>query len=174
VNKRNNSSADEHNAEQSTMLISTLLLIAGLLLTSILLLDTGLAHKNFPNQKNIKLSQTLEKATGMLTYAKTKLATPPPLPSSQANTSGTKGDGILGFTFKEKNKDKNGVRWPRLKLSGFGKAAEGETGFAIINKNRINVGDTTSGATLVKILDQGVELEYKGATRILTMEMAYQ
>jgi len=158
----------ERNSAPGTMLVSVLLLIAGLLLTSALLLDSGLARKGQTGKNRTGFSQTLEKAKGLLASAKAKSATRAPSPGPQAKTSKTGKKGILGFSFREKKK--SDVHWPHLKLSGFGKAAAGETGFAIINGKRIDEGSGINGATVVKVLDQGVELEYQGATKILAME----
>lgn len=180
MSEKNNSSTHLHenhldgkrNAAPGAMLVSILLLIGGLLLTSALLLDSGLANKESPfPSKHIIFSQTLKKTEEIIAYAKTKSANRAPIPSSQASTFEIKGKNILNFSFKEK--DGNGVRWPRLKLSGFGKATANKTDFAIINGNRIKIGDSIRGATLIKIVDQGVELEYQGATKILTIETTY-
>jgi len=163
----------ERNSAPGTMLVSILLLIAGLLLTSALLLDRGFAHKGQTGKLGADFSQTLENAKGLFAVAKAKSAARTPAPTPQATTSEPGKKGILGFSFKEKKKEKRDVHWPRLKLSGFGKAAAGETGFAIINGKRIDVGDATGGATVVEVFDQGVELEFQGATKILTMEIAH-
>jgi hypothetical protein len=163
----------ERKSAPGAMLVSILLLIAVLLLTSALLLDSASARQGRTGKTGAGFSQALEKAKGLFAEAKSKTVAPSPSPSPQTKSSTPEKKGILGLSFGGKKK-KGNVHWPRLKLSGFGKAAAGETGFAIINGKRVNVGDAASGATVVEVSDRGVELEYQGATRILTMEIAHQ
>jgi len=158
----------ESKSSPGTMFVSILLLIASLLLTSVLLLDSGFDRKGRPEKSAFGFPLPLEKAKGLFSAEKAE-STATASPTLQGKTSKKKG--LLGFSFKEKKKDN--VHWPRLKLTGFGKAAAGETGFAIINGKRVDVGDVANGAIVVGILDQGVELEYQGATKILTMEVPH-
>ncbi|MEN8255462.1 MAG: hypothetical protein ABFR33_08330 [Verrucomicrobiota bacterium] len=63
------------------------------------------------------------------------------------------------------------VRWPKLKLTGFGTPSGNDSGFAIINGKHVVVGGTVNGATLVRILEYGVLLEYKGERKVVIVEV---
>ena len=61
--------------------------------------------------------------------------------------------------------------WPRMKLTGFGKSKEESGNFAIINGKKIHPGQNIAGKVhLVEIRNHDVLVEYKGESRILTIE----
>lgn len=64
------------------------------------------------------------------------------------------------------------VRWPKLKLSGFGTSIDGTEAFAIINNRTYYPGDMIEGkATLIEVRAQDVVLEYLGETKTLQVEL---
>jgi hypothetical protein len=67
-------------------------------------------------------------------------------------------------------RDNAEVRWPKLKLTGFGRSADGEGGFGIINEKHVLKGQEISGVKLVEIRAHGVVLEYKGERKTLAVD----
>ena len=135
-----NKQVPERGAAPGTMLVSILLLIAGLLLTSALLIDRTLARNGGG------LAPSLAKAKKSFSVEKSSPAATAPSPAPQAETSKPGEKGWFGFSLGKKKKESK-VRWPRLKLSGLGKPASGETGFAIINGEQVDEGAEIDGAT---------------------------
>lgn len=62
------------------------------------------------------------------------------------------------------------VRWPKLKLTGFGRAADGEGGFAIINGDQVLLNNYIDDVKLVEIRAHGAVVEYKGEQKLLTVD----
>ncbi len=63
------------------------------------------------------------------------------------------------------------VRWPNLKLIGFGTSTDGKESFAIINNRQYHAGQMISGKVmLLEIRAHDVVVEYQGETRNLTVD----
>ena len=63
------------------------------------------------------------------------------------------------------------VRWPKLKLTAFGKSSDGQSGFAKINGQYVLPGGLIGGKVrLVEIRPHDVVVEYQGETRSLTID----
>ncbi len=62
------------------------------------------------------------------------------------------------------------VRWPKLKVTGFGTSADAEGGFAIINGKHVLVNTFIGEVKLVEIRTHGAVVEYKGEQKILPVE----
>ncbi len=161
------------------MFITILLLIGGLLLTSAMFIHYGFKGTGENGESISGLTRVLEMAKSNLASDRAEqelsATTPKALPAdSPADTPDTAAK-PSGFNLKNLfSKNGNGsIRWPRLKLAGFGLPADGEVGFAIINGKHIIEGSTINGGvTLVEILSYGVLVEYKGETKTLIVEIA--
>ena len=155
---------------RGVMLTTLLLLIAGFLLTGIMLFHYGYKAKYpetpFPMPK---LASLKEKGKAYATKlkppekpAETVEETVPPAEAKPADSG-------LGKLFAGRG---DGVRWPKLKLTGFGSSSEGAGGFAIINGDQVHPGQLIDGKVkLVEIRTQDVVVEYMGETQTLTVDL---
>ena len=62
------------------------------------------------------------------------------------------------------------VRWPKLKLTGFGSSTDEEGGFAIINGTPVLLNTYIGDMKLVEIQAHGAVVEYKGEHKLLTVD----
>jgi len=154
------------------MVISMLLLISGLILSSAMLMHYAMDGKEgTAMESTFDFARLMEKGKGFpakaqATREQTAIENEPP--------TATDSKPVDSFFKKFFSGRGNGtVRWPKLKLAGFGTPSGGEVGFAIINGKHIVVGGTVNGATLVKILEYGVLLEYKGETKTIIVEVTH-
>ena len=152
----------------ATMLISMILLIAGLLLASAMLIQRAQEKSGSSRTALSGFSEFIQKGKSLSSQAIAKVAEQNETTASaeEANASTTSNSGFKQF-FQKTN---SSVRWPKLKLTGFGTSSDGESGFAIINEKHIIVGQQISKVTLVEIGLQSVVVEYKGAQKILTVD----
>ncbi len=163
----------EATSSPGVMLTTILLLIGGLLLTSSMLIHYGMGTTDENGESTSGLTHLLEMAKGKPTGSPMDSeangsATLPPASPAKAQDAVDKSS---GFSLRNLFAGGGNVRWPRLKLTGFGQPSRGKVGFAIINGKHTIEGGTIKGVTLVKILDQGVQVEYKGETKTLIIEM---
>lgn len=169
---RENDSDAETTASTGVIFTTILLLIGGLLLTSAMLFYYGLKGAGENAESISGLTQIWELATSKPTQAQTKpeidtLPVATTTPDAEAKPAG------ISFKNIFSKEGTGSVRWPRLKLAGFGLPSDGEVGFAIINGKQIIEGNTIGDVTLVEILDHGVIVEYKGETKTLIVEMIH-
>ncbi len=151
------------------MLISILLLISALLLSSVMLVHyASIGTKRSETIPMFTFSKFFEKgksvstplATNRVQKAVVKTADTPELKPKESPFSKLFGD-----------KDSKLIRWPKLKLTGFGKSTDGEGGFAIINGKQILLNNQIEKATVVEIHTHGVLMEYKGEQKLLSVEL---
>lgn len=145
------------------MLTSMLLLIAGLGLSSAMLVHYALERGGIEDAPRFGISHLLEKGKALSALPKATDAGNGTLETSTEEPVAA--PGVKRFF----SGGSGSVRWPRLKITGFGKSADGEGGFAIINGNHVLVGQTGSKVKLVEIQTHGVVLEYKGEQKILAV-----
>ncbi len=153
--------------EHSTwaMFLSILLLIAGFLLASALLIQQTLSANNADGEPIFQLSQLIEKGKEMGSR-------PAAEPVASATTTNEANTSALASIKQMVNLPTGEtVRWPKLKLTGFGTSTDGAEGFAIINGDLIHPGETTRKVTLVEIRSHDVIVEYKGERKTLTVGM---
>jgi hypothetical protein len=62
------------------------------------------------------------------------------------------------------------VRWPKLKLTGFGKSSDAEGAFAIINGRHVLVNTYLDEVKLIEVRAYGAVVEYQGERKYLTVE----
>ena len=152
------------------MLTSMSLLIAGLLLASATLIHRAQEKTGNSNTAFLDLSEFIKKGQSLSSQAKSKVAEKSEVQTTdtEPKASQARPSGITRF-FSGMN---NGIRWPKLKLTGFGKSADGESGFAIINEKYVIEGQKISKVTLIEIGPHSVVVEYKDERKILTVDSA--
>jgi hypothetical protein len=162
---------DNDNAEPGrpspwAMLATMLLLIAGLLLASATMLyfawkkgsGTGssfelasLINTVMDDASKIQAEEK-QPAAGQIKIDRPEEIKPDTLPK----TSGT-----------------SKVKWPRLKLTGFGSSSDGEGGFAIINGNQIFLNQYIGKVRLLEVRAHDVVVECQGEQKTLTVEFKH-
>ena len=164
---------EDTSSPPGVMFTTILLLIIGLLLTSSMLIHYGMGTTDEKGKSTSGLAHLLERVkrnpTGNSMEPKTNGSET--LPADSSTPTQDTADKPSGFSLRNLFAKDGNVRWPRLKLSGFGQPSKGKVGFAIINGKHILEGNTIKDVTVVKVLDQGVQVEYKGETKTLTIEM---
>ena len=149
------------------MLISMALLICGLLLASAMLFHYGLkGQAGTENGDGFDLSVLIVKSQEFMTKSQDEASDT--MPDKALSDPSAKSTGVRTF-FSTSND--GSVKWPKLKLTGFGKSVDAEGGFAIINGKNILVGNQIGDVTLTEIRTHGVVVELKGETRILSVEV---
>lgn len=148
-----------------TMVLTMLLLIAAFLFTSALLVQQTLAAKNADGEPIFQLSQIIEKG-------KELAARPPkPEPAVAQDEPEEKSSPFVDLKQIVNIQPSETVRWPRLKLTGFGKSTDGSEGFAIINGDLVHPGEYAGKVKLVEIRTHDVVVEYKGEQKMLAVGM---
>lgn len=157
---------DEQQKHSSlTMLFTMLLMIAGFFFASILLIHQTLLARSPEGKPIFELSALAEKGkalathppTGEIPVTKSENARPSPLES------------IRNMVINQTSSGK--VRWPRLKMTGFGQSADGTEKFAIINNDLVHLGEYAGKVKLVEVRAHDVVVEYKGERKNLTVEL---
>lgn len=164
---------DSHvaTARQSpwVMFISMALLICGLLLASAMLLHYALQKHGGADGSGFNFAQVAEKARALM-ESKAGAAN---AGHGQEKPPAAQMEGDLADLAVKKffSPSGDGVKWPRLKLEGFGKATDGKGGFAIINGKQTLVGETIGDVKLVEVRTQGVLVELGDEQRFLSVEL---
>lgn len=159
--------ADERSyASPKVMLVTMILLIAALMLTGTMMLyyastrDGQLvdaAEKQ--NDSSFSMSTLLE-----------KVRKPDDAAAANPTDITEPENGSSGFSLFGNRSDK--VRWPKLKLTGFGTATDGSESFAIINNHHYHQGQLINGKiTLQEVRDYDVVVVYMGETNTLTVNV---
>lgn len=146
---------EQKSASPGVMLTTILLLIGGLLLSSTLLLYNALERK----------TGEAPKLKTLIEQPKSQVAGPQETEAPvEIEAEATKVDikKILSVGSAEKE-----VKWPRLKLTGFGSSAEG--GFAIINGGQVFLHENIGAVKLVEVRAHSVIVECMGERKTLTV-----
>lgn len=171
-------------SSQWPMFITITLLIAALSLTGVMLLHY--AEKRVPEEgaaePTLAVDEKAETSTNQVEKTGFSFASiknffssddkpeaevaeadgPTPAAEKEASSGGFKLFGDRGAN----------VRWPKLKLTGFGTSTDGSGGFAIINNNQIHPGQLIEGkAKLVEVREHDVLVEYQGEQKSLTVDV---
>jgi len=149
-----------------TMLITMLLLIAALLLTSLLMIHHLAKAGVETGETGFDFSQIIAKAKSM-TLREPAPQTVEPVAESTAQTSPL--DNLKKMVSSAGASDK--VRWPRLKLTGFGRSADPEESFAIINGEQVHPGQIVDKVEVVEVRAHDVIVEYMGERKTLTVDV---
>ena len=154
------------------MLISMLLLISGLMLSSAMLVHYAMDGKEgatwdsfFDLAKQLVMEDAEEFSAG--TQAANKQS------GAENESSVSPGSNPSDLSFKKffsGGGEDGTVRWPKLKVTGFGTSADAEGGFAIINGKHVLVNTFVGEVKLVEIRTHGAVVEFKGEQKILPVE----
>lgn len=171
-----NDSDTESTVSAGVMFTTILLLIGGLTLSSAMLIHYGFKGTAENGESISGLTRAWEMAKNKPSENKTgeeaSLPIPQTPPADSPATTQASEEKPTGFNLKDLfSKEGRPIRWPRLKLSGFGLPSDGEVGFAIINGKHVVEGGMIGDVMLLEILGHGVEVGYKGETKILIVEM---
>jgi hypothetical protein len=152
------------------MLITMLLLISGLILSSATLVHFAMDGKEGEAWEAIVNSAA---GGGKEFSEKMQAAGEPGEPveePSAATASSSSDSSIMRFFSGGGGGGKSSVRWPKLKVAGFGKSTDTEAGFAIINGKHVLVNNFIGEVQLVEIRAHGAVVEYKGEQKVLSVE----
>ena len=153
-----------------TMLITMLLMIAGLLLASIMMMNHVNKTKGESGGKGLGFSGLAEKAKSLTVRVPPQktvesVATPSPQPTPQSSSI----EKLKKMVSSAASSDK--VRWPRLKLTGFGTSTDKLESFAIINGEQVHPGQIVDKVHVVEVRAHDVVVEYMGERKTLTMDV---
>jgi hypothetical protein len=146
------------------MLISMFLLISLFILSSALLLQYAADKRGDAEGNGIDFAGFLKQGKAFTEGMRAKKEpgeTPAEVQDSQGSESTT-------WNFFSGN---GTVRWPKLKLTGFGTSTDDEEGgFAIINGTQVLLNTYIGDVKLVEIQAHGAVVEYKGEHKLLTVD----
>ena len=145
-----------------TMLVTMLLLIAGLLLTSVLMMNYLNKTKAESGEEGFGFSELLAKAKALTVQV------PPAQTMETEPAQSSPLENLKQMVSNTSSSDK--VRWPRLKLTGFGTSTDGLESFAIINGEQVHPGQTVGKVNVVEVRAHDVVVEYKGEQKLLTTD----
>jgi hypothetical protein len=148
------------------MLFTMLLLIAGLLLASALMVNHVNKTKAETGEKGLVFSELVAKAKSM-TVRVPPQQTVEPVAAPTPQTSPL--ENLKKMVSSAGSSDK--VRWPRLKLTGFGTSTDGLESFAIINGEQVHPGQVVDKVAVVEVRAHDVVVEYRGERKTLTMDV---
>lgn len=159
-------------AAQGTLLVTLLLLIAGFLLSSAMLFHYG--FKSLPSDGKPEFNLAAWKAKMAATAEQLKKPEAPTQEPAEGKpvAAGTKEKPEAGGINKLFAPHGDRVKWPKLKLTGFGSSTDGKGGFAIINGKQYHPGQMIGDKVMVvEIRSLDVVVEYGGETRTLTVDV---
>ena len=153
---------DEKGTPSGVMLTTMLLLIGGLLLTSTLMVNHALGSKNSTDENpfTFSIDSLIKKGSTYTDQITTSYK------QAVAQIPDTEKKGTDMFSFVNGDKD----RWPKLELTGFGRAANSKDNFAIINNQPVLLNQEIGKVTLVEIRARNVVVEYKGERKTLAID----
>jgi len=159
---------DDHDSPSPwTMLITMLLLIAGLLLASLLMINHLSKSRTDSGETGFDFSAMLTRDRSMTAQAPQPQSVEPvaePAPQTSAFDSLKKMVSSAGSSDK--------VRWPRLKLTGFGTSTDAAESFAIINGEHVHPGQIVDKVEVVEVRAHDVIVEYMGERKTLTVDVS--
>ncbi|MDF7809115.1 hypothetical protein P4E94_16840 [Pontiellaceae bacterium B12219] len=157
----------------AVMMITLLLLISTLLLTGFMMMYYSRTYKEqAPNSvANETSSSDLppNPLTKLLPKKDNEQTSGTSISSEHSDSQSEEKNGMINQLFGTKT---DSVRWPKMKLTGFGTSADGTGGFAIINNHKYNTGQLIGGKVrLIEVRKYDVLLEMSGETNTLTVGM---
>jgi hypothetical protein len=147
------------------MFITLLLLISGLLLSGFMMIYYSKAYKE--QAPKTATNPNRDRQTSAQLGSIPEQTESAPLNSENPEIQPEAKNGIMNQLFGAKS---DSVRWPKMKLTGFGIPVDGSGGFAIINNQQYHVGQLIGGkAKLIEVRKHDVVIEMAGETNILTV-----
>lgn len=156
--------APEETHSPWVMLVTLLLLIGALLLSSAMLVHYAHLRRGGSKDSGPVLAGMAEKGSAFVAKLKHQPKEEPTATTPEAVVDTT---AAIMKLFPSTN---DGVKWPKLKLLGFGKGVAAEDGFAIINGKQIMVGGQLGDVKVIEIRTHGVVVELQGEQKTLTVE----
>lgn len=157
-------------AERSSpwiMLTTMLLLICVLILSSVTLLHYAVGMQSDSGGSGISFFD-FETLIGQVREWSAQVEINRSRPAS--DQAGQEADGSAVKRFFSGSSDDGSIRWPKLKLTGFGKSADAEGAFAIINGKHVLVNTYIDEVKLVEVRTHGAVVEYRGERKYLTVQ----
>lgn len=145
------------------MLISMVLLIGLLILSSALLVQFAIDKAGPAEDDGIELANFIEQGKAFAEGLRTE-KDPEASPDEVQKTTPTE-SGVRNFF-----SGNGSVRWPKLKLTGFGSSTDEDGGFAIINGKQVLLNTYIGDVKLVEIQAHGAVVEYQGEHKLLTVD----
>ena len=149
-----------------SMLVTMLLLIAGLLLASMLMMNHVSKMKTESGEQALGFSELIAKAKAVKIRVPSQQTVEPAQVPSRQNSPIVDLKKMVSSTGSSEK-----VRWPKLKLTGFGTSTDGLESFAIINGEHLHPGQLVGKVTVLEVRAHDVIVEYKGAQKILTVDV---
>lgn len=156
---------DQEAPSASSMLVTMLLLIAGLLLASVLMMNHVAKTKAESGEAGFGFSELVAKVKAMADQV------PPPQTAESAEASDPQPSTLESLKNMVSSGSSDKVRWPRLKLTGFGTSTDELESFAIINGDHVHPGQIVDKVTVVEVRAHDVVVEYMGERRTLTVNV---
>ena len=146
------------------MVFTMILMIAGFLFAGTLLVQQTLQSKSADGMPIFDPARIADAGQSM--------ANPPPIdPEAVEEQPAASTSPLDGLRQMVNLPTSDGVRWPRLKVTGFGTSTDESEGFAIINGDLVHPGEYAGKVKLVEIRTHDVVVEYQGERKTLTVEL---
>ena len=162
ISNNENTFTDEKTLISSrSMLITIVLLISSLVLTSAMMLHYAAGTPESDDMEaEQEASPSLKAFSELFARKETTNAAAATDPDSRSPINRLFGG------------DTDSVRWPKLELTGFGRAADRTESFAIINRKQYYPGQLINDkVALIDILGHGVVVAYMGETNTITVNV---
>jgi hypothetical protein len=148
------------------MIFTLLLLISGFILSSVLLLnydDSLQARHEGAGASIFELAAQFGQGGNRTMQTESE-----PIPEKSVEDEPEALDSAVRRFFSGGND--GSVRWPKLKLTGFGKSSDAEGAFAIINGRQVLVNTCIDDVKLIEVRTHGAVVEYRGERKMLTLD----
>ena len=154
---------EEEDRSSGMMLFTMLILTAGLSFSSILMMNQSLKVQSAEGTPIFVLADVIEESKS--------LANRPILKEMEGGSGSTALSSpiadIKQIVISQTSSDK--VKWPKLRMTGFGISSDGSESFAIINGDLVHPGELAGKVQLLEVRAHDVVVEYKGERKLLTV-----
>jgi hypothetical protein len=153
----------EEERSSAIMLFTMLILTVGFSFSSMLLMNQSLQVQSAEGTPIFALADMIEKGKSL---AARPILAETDMDSGSAVLSSPIAD-IKQIVMSQTSSDK--IKWPRLRMTGFGISSDGTESFAIINGDLVHPGEFAGKVQLVEVRAHDVVVEYKGERKLLTV-----
>jgi hypothetical protein len=154
---------EEETRSSGVMLFTMLMLTVGFSFSSILMMNQSLNVRSTEGTPVFVLSDIVEKSKS--------LADKPILKKADAGAaSAALSSPIADIKQMVMSKtSSNKLKWPKLRMTGFGISSDRTESFAIINGDLVHPGEFADKVQLVEVRTHDVVVEYNGERKLLTV-----
>lgn len=152
-------------ASSWSMLFTMILMTAGFIYSSALFVNESMQVRTEEGEPILVLSALIDHSKSLVKLPAMKGADGDHLQT--ANISPL--TGIKNMVLSHTSSDT--AKWPKLKITGFGKSADGTEKFAIINGDLVHPGEFAGKIQLIEVRIRDVVVEYNGERRTLTLPL---